>query len=320
MSDAPSAPVESANRRAPEDDERRGRADHGLQLTGRSLLVARRLPRRRRSRRCTTCCRSSPASRTPGTGSRTAARTGCSLALLFTRRHVRRLRAACSAASSCARARAADRLARELPDHDGRARGVADLRRRRRGRARADGVGAAALGHAQARWSPTRRCVPDPHVHPVHGRGDRLRLGLRLGHLRRRGAVRPHRRAGDPRGDRARRSGSRSRSCRPTSSGASGPRVASRGRLARARAEGSPTCPPRRRPGMRDALAHLRDARPGAARRDPVLGVARSSCCGRRSARSATRRRGRCSCRRSSSACSATCCRCRAASAASRAA
>ena len=49
-------------------------------------------------------------------------------------------------------------------------------------------------------------------------------------------------------------------------------------------------------------------------------GPARSACCGRPSARSATRRRSRCSPRPSSSGCSATCCRCRAASAASRAA
>ena len=52
----------------------------------------------------------------------------------------------------------ADRLARELPDHDGRARGVADLRGRRRRRARAHGLGAAARRACASGWSPTRRC------------------------------------------------------------------------------------------------------------------------------------------------------------------
>ena len=69
----------------------------------------------------------------------------------------------------------ADRLARELPDHDGGAGGVADLRRRRRRRARADGLGAAACGHAQARGRRQDAVVPDPHVLPLRGGADRLR-------------------------------------------------------------------------------------------------------------------------------------------------
>ena len=71
-----------------------------------------------------------------------------------------------------------------------------------------------------------------------------------------------------------------------------------------------------------------RDARrapapaPPATPRSPARscsGRARSGCCGRASTRSATRRRSRSSPRPSSWGCSATCCRCRAASAASRA-
>ena len=50
--------------------------------------------------------------------------------------------------------RLAHRLARELPDHDGRAGRDAPVRRRRRGRHRADRVGAAPLGHGRARRSP----------------------------------------------------------------------------------------------------------------------------------------------------------------------
>ena len=80
----------------------------------------------------------------------------------------------------------------------------------------------------------------------------------------------------------------------------------------------------RQRPGRRLG-GHARRAAPPAlarsraGRRRCCSGPSRSRCCGRRSARSATRRRWPCSSRRSSSACSATCCRCRAGWAASRA-
>ena len=141
----------------------------------------------------------------------------------------------------------ADRLARELPDHDGGAGGVADLRRGRRGRARADGLGAAAGGHAQAAGRRQDAVVPDPHLLPLRGGGDRLRLRPPARHLPRRGAVRPHGRAGDPGGDRARhRPLDRARADRPAAARrAAGPRAAAGSRGSRRRPR---TCPPRRRP------------------------------------------------------------------------
>ena len=101
-----------------------------------------------RSRRSTSCCRRSPASTTRGTGSATAGRCGSIAALLLTvgmfAGYVAMFRGV------FLRAGLADRLARELPDHDGGARRVAAVRGRRRRRARADRVGAAPLGDAQA--------------------------------------------------------------------------------------------------------------------------------------------------------------------------
>ena len=71
----------------------------------------------------------------------------------------------------------ADRPARQLPDHDGRPRRDAPVRRRWRGRDRADGVGAAARrdGPPQGRRQDAR--VPDPDVRRLHGgaRDRRLR-------------------------------------------------------------------------------------------------------------------------------------------------
>ena len=164
-----------------------------------------------------------------------------------------------------------DRLARQLPDHDGRPGRVADLRRRRRRRARADRVGAAALRDAQAGRGRQDADVPDPHLPALHGRPDRLRPRAAARDLQRAGAVRPHRRAGDHRGDphRARRRhGAR----------ADRPPAPPGGLRARARAAGALGAaarqPPRRRVG-RDARRAAAPAppRPRAVRRDPVLGL-----------------------------------------------
>ena len=101
-----------------------------------------------RSRRSTSCCRSSPASTTRGTGSRTAGPRGSIAALAVHVRHVRRLRR--DVPRRLRARRLADRLERQLPDHDGRAGRLAPVRGGRRRRPRADRVGAAPLGHAQA--------------------------------------------------------------------------------------------------------------------------------------------------------------------------
>ena len=68
-----------------------------------------------------------------------------------------------------------DRLARQLPDHDGGPGGLEDLRRAGCWRPRADGLGAAALGHAQAHRRGQDADVPDPHLHALYGRAHRLR-------------------------------------------------------------------------------------------------------------------------------------------------
>src|SRR5215217_2708031 len=81
---------------------------------------------------------------------------------------------------------------------------------------------------------------------------------------------------------------------------------------------GSPTCPPRPPRGCatRSSTSAIRTPRWPAR---SSSGPSRSPSCGRHSTRSATRRRWRSSPRPSSWGCSATCCRCRAASAAWRA-
>ena len=119
-------------------------------------------------------------------------------------------------------------------------------------------------GHAQAPRSPTRRSpflvlTYFPYVVALIVCG----FGLQLRPLPRRGAVRHHGRAGRSWRSSRSRSGSRSRSCRPTCSAAW---TASRGggpaRAARRR--GSPTLPAAASAGMRDAIAHVRS-------RDPAL-------------------------------------------------
>ena len=120
--------------------------------------AVRGLRRRRRSRSCTSSCRRSPACGTRGTGSATATRCGWSsppaLECLSFGGYIILFR------TVFVRGSTRDRLARELPDHDGRPGGDAPVRRRRRRRHRADGLGAAALGHAAgaswpAGWSPS---------------------------------------------------------------------------------------------------------------------------------------------------------------------
>ena len=144
-------------------------------------------------------------------------------------------------------------------------------------------------------------------------------LGLRLGLFPGEAPFGAHRRAGRRWPVIALASASRSRSCRPTSSAGSAAGRARGGRLARIAAEARP--PARLGVGRHARRARARAlARPGAARRGPLLGLPDPRPVGgvpRVRRRAAARP---CSCRRSSSACSATCCRCRAASAASRAA
>ena len=142
-------------------------------------------------------------------------------------------------------------------------------------------------------------------------------LGLRLGIFPGAGAVRPHGRAGDHRGDPDRdRRLDRARADRPPA-----PRRGLRARPRAPRPVGAAAGQPARLGLGRHARRAPAPAPPGpgARRRDPVLGLPGRGAVGVASARSATRRRSRSSPRRSSWGCSATCCRCRAASAASRA-
>ena len=142
-------------------------------------------------------------------------------------------------------------------------------------------------------------------------------LGPAAGDLPRRGAVRPHRRAGDHRRDPDRdRRLDRAGADRPPAP-RRGLRAAATGGSARGRS-GWPTCPPRPRPACATRSRHLRHPDPA------LVGAILFWACQvgvlwARSTRSATRRRSRSSPRRSSWGCSATCCRCRAASAAWRA-
>ena len=66
--------------------------DRGLEFSGRSVLTLCGFLAAMIARRSTSCCRSSPAWRTRGTGSRTARRPGSVLAFVLDVRHVRRLR------------------------------------------------------------------------------------------------------------------------------------------------------------------------------------------------------------------------------------
>ena len=96
--------------------------------------------------------------RTPGTGSSTATAGGWRSRAVLEVLLVPRLHRAVP--GGVRPRQVADRLARELPDHDGRAGGDAAVRVRRRRRDRADRVGAAALGDGAA-----RRRLPDGRVH-----------------------------------------------------------------------------------------------------------------------------------------------------------
>ena len=94
-----------------------------------------------------------------------------------------------------------DRLARELPDHDGGTGGHAPVRGRRRGRHRAHRLGAAPLGHGAAAGG-----VPDGRLHGAAVRGLRGRGAARrdrAGHrsASRRRLVCDHDRAGGRRRD-----------------------------------------------------------------------------------------------------------------------
>ena len=93
------------------------------------------------------------------------------------------------------------RLARELPDHDGRAGGVADLRRGRRRRARPAGLGAAAGRHGEARGRRQDDLVPRAHLLALRRGRDPLRRRPAARHLPGRGAVHDDRDPGDHRGD-----------------------------------------------------------------------------------------------------------------------
>ena len=319
MSGGPAAPVAAGRTPEPpeDDDDERPRAPAHAAQRARARRLPARLDRRavlpaaaaRRPRRHVAPDRGrQPVLAAPGAA--------------VHRRDVRRLRGACSAASSCAPggARIGWRESYQIT-----MAGLAASRMFAAGGAGGlvlHGLGAAARRACASAWSPTRRSrflilTYFPYAVAV----DRLRLRPALRAVPRRGPVRAHRRAGRRSArDRARHRARRSRSCRPTSSaGSSG--SAARRRPARAGSRSSSrNAPASASAGMRDALEHLRSRDPALLGAFAVLGASRSSSCGRRSARSATRRRSPCSCRRSSSACSATCCRCRAASAASRAA
>ena len=159
--------------------------------------------------------------------------------------------------------RLAHRLGGELPDHDGRARRLAVVRGRRRGRAGADRVGAEALRDAQAHGRGQDDLVPRAHVPALRDRGGGVRLRPALGALQRRGPVLAHVRAGRRRGRAARaRAGDRVRPDRPAAAHA--PDRRARGAGSAAWPSSSPRCPAATSAGVRDALEHLRS-------RDPAL-------------------------------------------------
>ena len=146
----------------------------------------------------------------------------------------------------------ADRLARELPDHDGRAGRDAPLRGRGRRRRRADGVGAAAQRDARrARspcgWSRSTCCS----TASTWSRWCSSGVGLHEGLLERRRRLRDHDRPGDLRRGRDRRRRSRSRSCRRRSTARSSAGPATAPVAGRACSSASP----RRRPPCPAACA-----------------------------------------------------------------
>ena len=183
----------------------------------------------------------------------------------------------------------ADRLAGELPDHDGRCCRDPPARHRRRRRNRADRVGSAA---ARAEPSSGRRrdgfvlCAPVRHL---HGRARSLRPRPLLGSPLRLGAARPHARPGDLRSDRDRHGpGDRGSFRRP------------RGRRSQGSPDKAPTPGPLARlslrfrrlspPASRVALACC--VRPVSACLGPLDGGDSTSLCsGLRCTRSAARRR-----------------------------
>ena len=141
-----------------------------------------------RSRSCTSCCRSSATSGTPGASSTRATRSGWPWRSAFAA--ARRGGYIVAVPGRARAARLSDPLARELPDHDGRAGGDAPVRRGRRGRRRADRVGAAALRDGAPRGRRADDRVPRPDLRGLHAGADRLRLRAALRDLPRPGAVR----------------------------------------------------------------------------------------------------------------------------------
>ena len=118
-------------------------------------------------------------------------------------RHVRRLRRDVPRRVH-ARGRRPDRLAGELPDHDGQPRRLAPVRRGRRRRAGADRVGAPPVRHAQAHRGRQDDGLPRADLPALRVRGDRLRLRAPLGAVQRAEPVHAHVRA---RRDRLHRAG-----------------------------------------------------------------------------------------------------------------
>ena len=147
-------------RRSARRPERRGPAarPHAeemprVRLTRGRLLGLDHVRRLDRSRSCTSCCRSCSACSDTwnriehGNVVVAGARRACSRCCSFVG-YIALFRAV------FVRGAVADRLARELPDHDGRAGRDPAVRVGRRRRDRADRVGAAPLGHGARGWSP----------------------------------------------------------------------------------------------------------------------------------------------------------------------
>ena len=211
------SPAALAGRRRPggRDDEEMPRVG----VTRRRDRCCSRCSCSRRSPSSTSCCRSSAACGTPGIASTTAT-PGGSRSRSSRGALVRAATSRSSGGVTCP-TRVADRLARELPDHDGRPGRDAAVRRRRRRRRRGDGLGAAPLG-MERREVAERMVAFLVLLYGVYMAGDGdLRRRPRHRPVPGRRLVRDHDRAGD----RRRRSLivvflARSRWCRTTSSGA----------------------------------------------------------------------------------------------------